>query len=283
MKRFLLSLFLLTPILVWGYTSPGSPRGLVNDFANLLNTDDVSTLETKLEKFKQQTGQEIAVVTVTSLGGDTVENFAEKLFKEWGIGQKNADNGVLLLIAKEDRQLRIEVGYGLEGALTDAQSYWIINEQITPAFKAGDYALGINAGVDKIMAATQGEVLPQEDKNNFKFNADWLWLILFLPVWLASILARSKSWWAGGVVGAVAGLLVGWWWGFIYTGLLSLALFIPLGLLFDYLVSRAYTASKASGVNPPWWIGGGGFGSGGGGFGGFSGGSSGGGGASGGW
>ncbi len=272
---------------VLAYANPGIATGLVNDFAGILSPSDKQALEAKLESFQKSTGDEIAVVTIANLGGDTIENFAVQLFKDWGIGEKGKDNGVLLLVARDDKQIRIEVGYGLEGALTDAQSYLLIQNQVLPAFKTGDYVGGINAGVDKIMAAVQGEVLPSADQNDNPNLADKIfsfsWFGFLILMWIASALARSKSWWAGGVVGGVMGVIIGFIFGFIYWGLLGIILLIPLGLLFDFIVSRAYSRSKLMGVNPPWWIGGGGFGSGGGGFGGFGGGSSGGGGASGSW
>ncbi|MCX6702561.1 MAG: TPM domain-containing protein [Candidatus Wolfebacteria bacterium] len=273
----------------FAYTSPGSPKGFVNDFAGIFNDSQKSGLETKLSDFQKSTGNEIAVAIVKNLGGDTVENYAVELFKEWGIGQKGKDNGVLLLVATEDRKIRIEVGYGLEGSLTDAQSSWIIKNDITPAFKNSDYYAGINSAIDQIITAVNGGAVPSDSQNYAKglfgnlFN-DWHWFlfILFLPMWLASILARSKSWWLGGVLGGIVGIVIGFIYGFIFTGLISFVLLVPLGLLFDAVVSKAYAKNKSLGKNSPWWIGGGGRG-GGGGFGGFGGGGSGGGGSSGSW
>ncbi len=274
------------PLAVFAYTSPGKPTGLVNDFAGMLAPSEVEGIEAKLSAFEKETGNEIAVVTVQNLGGDTVENFAEKFFKEWGIGKKNKDNGVLLLISRDDREMRIEVGYGLEGALTDAESFWILNKELAPAFRDGKYYDGISAAIDKIIFAIGGEiVIPLEDDPIHSGPSfDLIWVMFFALLWISSILARSKSWWAGGVVGGVAGIIIGVIKGFLYAGIIGLVVFIPTGFIFDFFVSRAYQKSKASGTHPPWWIGGGGHGghSGGfgGGFGGFGGGSSGGGGAS---
>ncbi len=289
-SRILFGALIALPLLAAAYVSPGAPTGFVSDFAGLLTPPDAAALESSLAVFARETRHEIAVVTVQTLGGDTIENYAEELFAEWGIGTKNADNGVLLLIVIADRAVRIEVGYGLEGALTDAQSSWIIQNDIIPAFRGERYAEGIRAGVDRIMAATRGEVVPSAEESRGAPsipNLDYGWLIFIVPMWLASILARSKSWWAGGVLGGIAGVVIGLVKGFLYWGVGAVALLIPLGLLFDFLVSRAYTQGKATG-HMPWWIGGrgpGGSGSGfgGGGFGGFGGGHSGGGGASGRW
>jgi len=272
------------------YYSPGSPTGFVNDYAKMMSDGAKTQMETKLVQFEKDTSSEISLVTIDSLKGDTIENFAVKLFEEWGIGKKNKDNGVLLLISKEDRQIRIEVGYGLEGALTDAQSYWIIQNIIRPAFQAENYDQGISDAVDKIIAATKGEYVPSENQNpatkiNIK-SLETVFIIAFFGfIWLAAILARSKSWWAGGVIGAIIGIILIFVFSWI-IGLIAVIILTPMGLMFDYLVSKNYKNRKSSGLPPSWWAGGGGFkgfGGGGGGFGGFGGGRSGGGGGSGSW
>jgi uncharacterized protein len=285
--------FVLAPILVLAYVNPGSPKGAVNDFAGMLLPNEVEGLELKLDNFNKQTGNTIVIATINNLGGDTVENFAVQLFKDWGIGERGKDNGVLLLVSKEDREMRIEVGYGLEGALTDAQSFWLIRDVLTPAFKNGDYAGGLNGAVDKIIGAISGtETVPSGSSadSGSGFNLDWFFLVFFVPIWLASILGRSKSWWAGGVIGGVAGAIIGIIYGFLYMGIIAIGGLAILGLVFDYFVSKSYGKYKSGGGVPPWWLGGGGhsgrsgFGSGGGGgFGGFGGGISGGGGSSGKW
>ncbi len=285
-------MFFASPALA--YYNPGSPTGFVNDFTGVLTAEQKAALESKLSGFEKEFFNEIEVAIIPSLQGDTVENFTNKLFQDWGIGKKDKDNGVLVLIAIEEKQIRIEPGYGLEGALTDAQSYWIINNEMKPNFREGKYYEGINAAVDKIMAATKGEYVPNASAStdNKKSNFDWefaFYLGVAIFIWLASILARSKSWWGGGAVGGVIGVIIGIIKGFILWGVISLAVLIPFGLLLDFIVSKKYQTVKKAGARMPWYIGGfGGGGSGGGpggggGFGGFGGGSSGGGGASGGW
>jgi uncharacterized protein len=281
-KKIALISLLTAPAIVFAYANPGQPAGFVNDFAGLLSAENKAVLETKLVDFEKTSGNEISVVTVKSLGGDSIENFAVKLFEDWGIGKEKEDNGVLILVAEEDREMRIEVGYGLEGALTDAQSYWIIKNIMTPAFSSGDFYSGLNGAADKIIEATKGEYIPSENSGNSESNINWVFLIVFLPMWLASVLARSKSWWLGGAIGGIAGMIIGFIKGFLYFGLGSMAILIPFGLLFDYLVSKNYQKVRSSGGVPPWWMGGGGKG-GGSSFGGFGGGMSGGGGASGRW
>lgn len=277
--------FVFLPSFVFAYSSPGKPSGFVNDFAGVLTNDQRLQIENQLTEFQKNLGAEISVVTIKSLGGDTVENYASELFKEWGIGQKGKDNGILFLIAVEDREMRIEVGYGLEGLLTDAQSYWIQQNVVAPAFRNNDFYSGISGAAQKIMAAVnQEETIPSESPANSSSppldGRLLFWLILIVPIWLARILGRSKSWWLGGVLGGAGGMVVGLFYGFLYTGILSMTILVPIGLLFDFFVSRGYQRGKLTG-HFPWWIGGGRGGShGGGGFGGFGGGSSGGGGSS---
>jgi uncharacterized protein len=282
---------ILLPGVAGAYYSPGSPTGYVNDFARVLSAGEVSSLNAELSAFEASTSNQIAVVTIPSMQGDYIENFAVKLFEEWGIGKKDKDNGVLLLLSVEERKLRIEVGYGLEGSLPDSLAQRIINDDIVPELKAGDYDAAVEAGARSIMAATQGEYEGGGNPLGGMDAGSFLTLFIFLPLvvftWLAAILARSKSWWAGGAIGTLAGLGIGSYFaaGVLITAASGLGLGF-LGLIFDYIVSNAYTGAKLSSGKIPWWAGGGGFGGGhssGGGFGGFGGGSSGGGGASGGW
>jgi len=273
------------------YNNPGTPSGFINDYASLLSQDQRHTIETNLKNFEKTTGNEIAVVTIPSLKGDTIENFAVKLFQDWGIGKKGKDNGVLFLIAKDDRKFRIEVGYGLEGNLTDAQSFAILDGVVKPAFKNGDYYSGISNGIHEIEKAIQGEALPvandQSNTNDSNTNSLFLWLIFIVFFISLRALPRTKSWWGGGVVGAMIAGLISLLFSFIYIGAISFIILIPLGFIFDYFTSRSYQKNKALGIQTPWMIwmdrSGRGGPSSGSGFGGFGGGSSGGGGASGDW
>ena len=284
-------LFFVLP--VFAYSSPGKPSGFVNDFAGMMSSGAKQTLEQKLVQFEKDTSNEISVVTINSLNGDTIENFAVKLFEEWKIGKADKDNGVLLIVAKKDKKMRIETGYGLEGALTDAQTFWIQENVMKPAFQSNDYDGGITSAVDSIISATKGEYVPSQQPSASKgWNAKTLenifWFGLFIFIWLGSVLARSKSWWAGGVIGAIIGVILIFVFS-LFVGLIAMATLIPIGLLLDYIVSKNYQKIKSSGSNHfPWWMGGFGGGSSGGGFGGgsfggFGGGSSGGGGSSSGW
>lgn len=292
-----LSFLLLAPLYtVVAYVSPGAPSGYVNDFTQTLSAGERSTLEATLAAFHASTTKEVAVAIVPSLGGDDIESYANTLFREWGIGDKERNDGVLLLVAMEEHQMRIEVGYGNEGTLTDARSSRIIRETMTPLFKAGKYGEGVTRGAGDILAVLVGDPStlqtldrPSSETKIERFLDQYfgqLFLFIFMGLsWITSILGRTKSWWLGGVFGAVAGGAVALFAG-ISAGVTAASILIPLGLLFDFVVSRGYKHSRASGATPPWWTGGSGFGGGsfgGGGFGGFGGGSSGGGGASGRW
>lgn len=290
LKIFIFGLALFFPVLLFAYQFPGKPTGFLNDFTGILTVEQKGELESKLSNLEKQTGNELSIAIINSLGGDTVDNFAVNLFQDWQIGKKDKDNGALFLIVIQDKKIRIEVGYGLEPYLTDAKSYWIINNLIVPNFKEGKYFDGINLAVLNIADVLSGvDSIPNDDNGNsrnFGFLSPYGFVfIFFIFQALTSLLSKSKSWWLGGVLGGVFGLILGLLYGFLYAGVAALVILIPLGLIFDYFVSKNYEKYKASGRRIPWWFGGGrGPGGGGfGGFGGFGGGRSGGGGASGGW
>jgi uncharacterized protein len=286
----LLVFFLFHSSIILASTYP-SPTGYVNDFANILSSETKQTLETTLSNYSKETNHEISVVTITSLEGTDIETYAVKLFEQWKIGKKGADNGVLLLVSKDDRKIRIEVGYGLEGALTDGKSGEIIRELITPAFQEGNYDKGITDGADGIMAAIKGEEIPlppnESGGNNFKaiLTFGFIFFNIFAS-YLAGFLGRTKAVWPGGVIGAILGFIGG---AILFTmtgGIITAIIFAILGLVFDSILSKNYKERTASGLPTTFGSSWGGFGggkSGGGGFGGFGGGRSGGGGASGGW
>ena len=127
-----------------------APSGAINDFADLLTTEQEQQLTTLVEEVEDATTAEIAVATVTSLDGMSVEEYAVRLFAQWGIGQADKDNGVLILVAPNDREMRIEVGYGLEGILPDGLAGQIVRETFTPAFRDGDYPRGIIDGATRV-------------------------------------------------------------------------------------------------------------------------------------
>lgn len=135
---------------------PDKPAARVNDFAHLMDPASAQGLEAKLAGFEQETSNQIVVVTVPSIGDDAIEDAANRLFGRWRLGQKDKNNGVLLLIAAHERRAKIEVGYGLEPQLTDALSRRILEERLFPAFREKDYSGGIAAACDGIIQATRG-------------------------------------------------------------------------------------------------------------------------------
>lgn len=263
------------------------PTGFVNDFAAMLSSSFRQSLEQDLVNFEKETTTEIVVVTINSLEGGSIEDYAVRLFEDWKIGKKEKDNGILILIAKEEREIRIEVGYGLEPIITDGRAGRIIREQMRPAFRKGDYNGGVKAAVEQIKKYIRSGQPPsgiekaQEEARNI---LPLLIFAFFIFIYLASFLGRTKEIWPGGVIGGIFGAVLGIIAGTILA-FITLTIFIALfGLLLDWILSKNYQKLKKTG-RPTGFLGSwGGFSSGGSrGFGGFGGGSSGGGGASGGW
>src|SRR5262245_53718766 len=135
--------------------------GRVVDQTGTLSSGDIAQLTQTLADLEKRKGSQIAVLIVPTTDGEAIEQFALRVAEAWKIGRKKVDDGALLVIAKNDRRLRIEVGYGLEGALTDVTTKRIIDEDITPKFKAGDFAGGVSAGVNRMIRVAEGEKLPE--------------------------------------------------------------------------------------------------------------------------
>ncbi|MDD4290101.1 MAG: TPM domain-containing protein [Patescibacteria group bacterium] len=290
---FLCITVLLISNKTYAYKNPGTPTGFINDYTNTLTANQKQSLEQKLSDFEKQTTNEISVVIIKNLDGDTIENFSLKLFEDWKIGKKGDDNGILILISIEDRKMRIETGYGMEEYLTDAQSFWIIDKTMKPEFRNNNYYNGIDKAVDQIISATQGMALPShktQEKTSPKITENTVFFFITVFVFLlnvfAKLLGKTKSFWLGGVIGGILGAIIGLIIGGLLIGIIITIILTILGLLFDYIVSK--NGGKSGTGGGFWFLGGGrsggGFGSGfGSGFGGFGGGRSGGGGASGGW
>lgn len=249
---------------------PARPEGPVLDAANIIDPAREAALDAKLRAYNETTGRAVIVATVPSLEGETVERYATQLFETWGIGGAERDMGLLLLVAPNERTLRIEVGYGLHPFMTDILSGRIIRDTIVPHFKQGDYAGGIEVGVDAIIAqldmspadakaveeAEKARLAQQDDPQSHLGSAIfWIALIVFF-MFVFGRGARGRRYRRGGLGGAVGNIIL---W-------------------------EALNAAARGGRGSGGWGGGGGFGGGGGGgFGGFGGGMSGGGGASGSW
>jgi uncharacterized protein len=276
-------------------------KNYINDYANIIDQPTEDLLNFKLYEYEASTTHQISVFTVNDLDGDYIEHYSIKLAEKVKLGTKKNDNGILLLISKNDRQMRIEVGYGLEAVVTDGVSSKIIKTALTPNFKNGEYSLGVKIATEDLMRIASGEVyvgdFMKESKMSIFLNffAKYFIFIFFsvviLSQWLGSVLGRTKSWWLGGVLGAIVGGVVIFIFGAIILYFVIAFVLVLIGLLFDYLVSKNYKQSLASHTDPDWWSGGSwGPGSSGyssssrsGGWGGGSGGSFGGGGSSGSW
>ena len=174
-------------------TFPDSPKPFryVNDYTKTLSEKQLDALEAKLAAYSKETSSQIAVVIVPTTGEYEVSQYAFELGDKWGIGRKNLNNGVLLLIAKDDRKLFIAVGQGLQGVLTDALASQIIRNQIRPYFRNEQYAQGIDNGLDYIIAATKGEFAAQaEEENDFEDFVPFIMLALFI---LIVVMAEMNS------------------------------------------------------------------------------------------
>lgn len=256
-------------------------KSRVNDLADLIQPSTEQQLETALAQLEKSDSTQVVILTIPSLQGEVLEEFSIRVVEQWQIGQKEVDNGVLLLVAKNDRKIRIEVGYGLEGKLTDLTAGRIIRNIMVPQFKMGQFDQGIINGVSAIVAVVRGEftapVSPHRKRGRGSLSPGTLGFIAV--IFFINVIGRAKrsvGATAGGIVAPIAGAVL------FKTGVLVTLLLIPIGVvagLIITLLGGPLSSNYLSGRRH----GGGGFG--GGGFGGFSGGGGGfgGGGASGGW
>ncbi|WPD24410.1 MAG: TPM domain-containing protein [Candidatus Electrothrix scaldis] len=273
-----LLLITLTVLPVSARTIPAF-KGYVNDYADMISGPVEAKLEQTLKSFEHSDSTQVAVLTVDSLEGDPLEDFSIRVAEKWGVGQKGKDNGVLLLVAKKERRARLEVGYGLEGVLTDLLAGRIIDDVITPRFKSGQFDQGFEAGVKAVIQATRGEFKanPSSSRRGGRREESPLISYLFFGGFFISLLGKASRKWgmlAGAIILPVIFLLAS------SPGWLMLLVLIPIGALAGLVLSFIDFFSGGSGSS------GGSSSSSGGGFGGFSGGgggSFGGGGASGGW
>lgn len=259
----------------------------VTDLTGTLSSSDRQALEAKLADWEARTTNQLAVLIVPSTKPETIEEYSIRVAEAWKVGQKGKDNGVVFLIAKNDKQMRIEVGYGLEGDLTDVASRRIIGDTVAPLFSQGKFAEGINAGVDRIMAVVGGTDTaatatqpPRRPRGAHGFDFGTIALIALVVVPALGAVLRSVL---GNVGGSVAGgAIVG-----AVTWLIAGSILFGVVAAVIALIVIAFS-SFGGGRGPGMWFPGGGWGGGGwggGGGGGWSGGGGtfGGGGASGGW
>lgn len=261
---------------------PPAFHGYVNDYAGMLNPDTALELEQALKSFEQMDSTQVAVLTIDSLEGDSLEDFSIRTVEKWKIGQKGKDNGVLLLIVKNDRKIRIEVGRGLEGVLTDLAAGRIVNNIIRPLFKEGRFNEGIRDGVAAIIQTCRGEFKAEpgatrEARGRGRGSSPDMGYLVF-GLFIISFLGRASR--PLGILSGAILLPLIVFFGFSSFSLLLLLLLMPVGAVGGLVLPFLFSNMIMGGGG----FGGGGFGGGdSGGFGGFGGGSFGGGGASGGW
>lgn len=253
---------------------PSGPDGYVTDKAGLLSPDLESKLEEGLRQYEARTSNQVIVATFPSLEGESLEDYSIRLAEKWRPGQKDKDNGVILLVFKDDRQIRIEVGYGLEGALPDALAGTIIQEEIVPRFREGNYEEGIVHGLQAILQAAAGEYEPSRHRAAYGGTRE-------LTAEEIAQLRRQGIIWSGLIAIALSGLFLYdvaryghylrdhrvykerytfWEWFFRFAVLLAVLSFIFRTIFYMMLYSRGGYSGSGGG--------GGGFRGGGGSFGG---------------
>jgi uncharacterized protein len=255
-KLILFCLLLLGAVRAIAQNIPSKPSTLVNDYTNTLSQGDKQQLENKVDAFNDSTSTQIAIVMIKSLGDYDIDEYGTELGRKWGIGQKDKNNGILILAALDDHKVTIQVGYGLEGAVPDAVTHQIIADDITPHFKQGDYYGGLDAAVTDIIKSSKGEYKAVQHSQGGKGGAGFV--VFLIIIFILFLIFRNRGG-GGHIIGGRGGASPFWWF-----------------LAGDMLGS--------SGRGGGWGgFSGGGDSGGGGGFGGFGGGSFGGGGSSGSW
>lgn len=273
-KTKVLSTSLFKTVFCWAFLSlwisdlaiaqdfPAQPKSLVSDFVGALSQSEVRQLEQKLLSFEDSTSIQLAIVVMKSTGEYDIADYGDRLAKHWGVGNKKYDNGILLLVALEDRAVTIRTGYGIEGSVPDVIAYRIIENEIKPAFRSGRYGQGIENGVDALISYTKGEYKadPKQKGNSGGGGGVPVVVIFFIIIILFSIFSKGGGKGGGGKMMNGKGASDLFWW-----------------TLLSQMGGGGGRGSSGGGF-------GGGFGGGGGGgFGGFGGGGFGGGGASGRW
>ena len=244
--------------------------GRVTDQTAMLNAEQKAFLEQTLQAFEARKGSQIAVLIVPTTAPETIEQYALRVAEQWKLGRKKVDDGAILVVAKNDRALRIEVGYGLEGALNDATSKRIISKIITPRFKQGDFYGGITAGVDQIIRVIDGEPLPEPKGNPSGDTADiqqFIPIIFILALVVGGVLRSVLGRFPGALVTGGAVALIAW----LFVGTAFIALVAGVIALFFTLLGGGMGGHGVGGYHGGsgrGGLGGGGFSGGGGGFGG---------------
>jgi uncharacterized protein len=245
----------------------------IQDLSATLSADQLAHLEARLRAFEQRKGSQIAVLIVPSTQPEAIEQYAIRVVDQWKLGRKKIDDGALLLIAKDDRSLRIEVGYGLEGALNDATAKRIISDIITPHFKNGDFYGGIDAGIGAMIKVIDGEPLPQPDQESGEAEVNPLMRVATLALIAAVTLgAALRALFGRGAGAAMAATIMGiaaWFLaGFVLAGVVAAVIGFFMTLIGGRMGRGGWHRGGGGSDGGGFGGGGGGFGGGGGGFGG---------------
>ena len=259
----LIGLLCLLPLLAWAEPATVSDgaklleipslKARVTDLTGSLTSPDIEALEYQLKGFEERKGAQLVVLILPTTQPETIEQFGIRLFDAWKVGRKGVDDGVMLIVAKDDRTLRIEVGYGLEGALSDATAKRIIEELIVPRFKEGDVPGGVQAGVQAIIKVVDGEALPANTQAPFAGGylqdvtlPDELGFVFLAAVILGGPTLRLilGSLLGSAIVAVVCGtagwLFLGGWMGFASGAV--------MGLLLSFLLRGGRRSSGGSGI-----------------------------------
>ncbi|MBA2402204.1 MAG: TPM domain-containing protein [Bradyrhizobium sp.] len=227
--------------------------GRVVDQTGTLSSGDIASLNQTIRAFEARKGSQIAVMIAPTTDGEAIEQFSLRVAEAWKIGRKKVDDGAVLVIAKNDRHLRIEVGYGLEGALTDVTTKRIIDEEITPKFKTGDFAGGVSAGIGRIIRVIDGEKLPAPEPPHWQgsglfditdiFNPFLLIPVLLFGGVMRTLLGRL----AGSAVGGGLATLIAWYlFGSLLAGAIA-GVITSLFVMFGEAITAPTPGRRGSG------------------------------------
>jgi uncharacterized protein len=207
-KIILLSCFVLCALFAFSQELPPKSNTLVTDFTNTLSLSDKQQLEHKLEAFNDSTSTQIAVVIMKSVGDYDINDYGQKLGRAWGIGQKGKNNGILVLVAMGDRKVTIQTGYGAEGALPDVITHEIIQNDIKPNFKAGNYYAGLDAGTNDIIKYVKGEY--KADKKPQGKGGGSIAILIIIVIVILIVIFRNRGG-GGQIIDSRGGASPFWW------------------------------------------------------------------------
>ncbi len=224
--------------------------GRVNDDAGILSSNTVSELGWKLKAFEDSTSNQVVVLTINSLEGANLEEYSVKVAQTWKLGQKGKYNGVLLLVVKDDRKVRIEVGYGLEGTLTDAICSTIIQREILPRFRKGDYNGGVKGGVDAILSSISGTFVADQEADASS-GMGFPEILIFLGIFgvVVGIFTFVALFTKGFMGWFLYFFLIPFWMAFPYAAIGGMAGLIPFAIYFiGFPIAKSWLAKSSTGI-----------------------------------